>query len=68
MIARELIVLVPLVVLTIFFGIYPAPINDVTAAAVSNMVVGVEQALQAAELAGDQALGGQALTNLPAPR
>ncbi|GAB5511953.1 MAG: NADH-quinone oxidoreductase subunit M [Hyphomicrobiales bacterium] len=48
--ARELIVLVPLVLLTIFFGIYPAPINDVTAASVAHMVTGVEQALQAAEM------------------
>jgi NADH-quinone oxidoreductase subunit M len=47
--ARELIVLVPLVLLTIFFGIYPSPINDVTAASVANMVTGVEQALQAAD-------------------
>lgn len=47
--ARELIVLVPLVLLTIFFGIYPAPINDVTAASVAHMVTGVEQALQAAD-------------------
>ncbi|MBV6658344.1 MAG: NADH-quinone oxidoreductase subunit M [Devosiaceae bacterium] len=55
--ARELIVLVPLVLLTIFFGVYPSPINDVTAASVANMVTGVEQALQAAEaldLAGTQ--------------
>lgn len=48
--ARELIVLVPLVLLTIFFGIYPAPINDVTAASVAHIVTGVEQALQAAEM------------------
>jgi NADH-quinone oxidoreductase subunit M len=48
--ARELIVLVPLVLLTIFFGVYPAPINDVTAASVAHMVTGVEQALQAAEM------------------
>ncbi|MBO6956738.1 MAG: NADH-quinone oxidoreductase subunit M, partial [Rhizobiales bacterium] len=47
--ARELIVLVPLVLLTIFFGVYPSPINDVTAASVANMVTGVEQALQAAD-------------------
>jgi len=32
--AREIVVLVPLVVLTIFFGFYPAPILDATAASV----------------------------------
>lgn len=47
--ARELIVLVPLVLLTIFFGVYPSPINDVTAASVESMVTGVQQALQAAD-------------------
>ncbi|HVY42560.1 MAG TPA: NADH-quinone oxidoreductase subunit M [Hyphomicrobiaceae bacterium] len=33
--AREMIVLVPLIVLTIFFGFYPAPILDATAASVN---------------------------------
>jgi NADH-quinone oxidoreductase subunit M len=33
--AREITVLVPLVVLTIFFGFYPAPILDATAASVN---------------------------------
>jgi NADH-quinone oxidoreductase subunit M len=32
---REIVVLVPLVVLTIFFGVYPAPILDATAASVN---------------------------------
>jgi NADH-quinone oxidoreductase subunit M len=32
---REIAVLVPLIVLTIFFGVYPAPILDATAASVS---------------------------------
>ena len=66
--ARELIEMDQLVVLNIIFRIYQTPIKAVTHDAYSNMDVGVEQALQAAELAGDQALGGQALTNLPAPR
>jgi len=33
--AREIAVLVPLIVLTIFFGFYPAPILDATAASVN---------------------------------
>ena len=49
--ARELIVLVPLVLLTILFGVYPAPINDVTAASVASLVSQVDQALAAADLA-----------------
>jgi NADH-quinone oxidoreductase subunit M len=35
---REMAVLVPLIVLTIFFGIYPAPILDATAASVDLLV------------------------------
>ncbi len=42
---RESIVLVPLIVLTILFGIYPAPIFDVTAASVENLITNYEQAL-----------------------
>ncbi|KKB09588.1 NADH-quinone oxidoreductase subunit M [Devosia chinhatensis] len=36
---REKIVIYPLIVLTIVFGFYPAPILDTTAAAVDNLVV-----------------------------
>jgi len=46
---REMIVLVPLVILTILFGIYPAPVLDVTAASVDNLVAGYKAALAAAE-------------------
>src|SRR5690606_1254577 len=35
---REIAVLVPLIVLTIFFGFYPAPILDATAASVDALV------------------------------
>ncbi|WP_035871137.1 NADH-quinone oxidoreductase subunit M [Cucumibacter marinus] len=35
---REMVVLVPLIVLTIFFGFYPAPILDATAASVEALV------------------------------
>jgi NADH-quinone oxidoreductase subunit M len=52
---REKIILYPLVVLTIVFGFYPAPILDTTAAAVDNLVshyatsVGLDPAVSLAE-------------------
>lgn len=46
---REIAVLAPLVVLTILFGIYPAPLLDVTAASVDNLLTGYKAALAAAE-------------------
>jgi len=47
--AREWVVLVPLVLLVIFFGFYPAPILDVTAVSVRNLVEDVDGAIKAAE-------------------
>ena len=47
---REKIIIVPLVILTIFFGVYPAPIFDVTAASVENLLENYNAALAAAEL------------------
>jgi NADH-quinone oxidoreductase subunit M len=44
---REIAVLGPLVVLTILFGIYPAPLLDVTAASVDNLINDYEAALAA---------------------
>ncbi|WP_026380116.1 NADH-quinone oxidoreductase subunit M [Afifella pfennigii] len=41
---REKLLLVPLVVLIIFFGVYPQPLMDVTAASVENLVTQVEAA------------------------
>ena len=46
---REVLVLGPLVVLTILFGVYPAPILDVTAASVDNLIADYEAALAAFE-------------------
>ena len=46
---RELLTLAPLVILTIFFGVYPAPILDVFAASVENLMSGLKTA-QAASL------------------
>jgi NADH-quinone oxidoreductase subunit M len=49
---RELVVLVPLVALTILFGVYPMPIFDVTSVSVENLVTEYHAALeQAAQLA-----------------
>ncbi len=45
---REIAILAPLVVLTIFFGFYPAPILDVTAKSVQNLVANYEAAVRTA--------------------
>jgi NADH-quinone oxidoreductase subunit M len=42
---REIVVMAPLVVLTIFFGFYPAPVFDVTAASVKKLVKNYEAAI-----------------------
>lgn len=42
---REKIILVPLVVLTIFFGVYPAPIQNVTESSVNALVSNYQAAL-----------------------
>jgi NADH-quinone oxidoreductase subunit M len=49
---REIAIMAPLVVATIFFGIYPAPILDVTAASVKKLVTGYEQAIKQARAEG----------------
>ena len=48
---REIAILAPLVILTIYFGIYPAPVLDVTAHSVSKLVSGVDAALKASTAA-----------------
>jgi NADH-quinone oxidoreductase subunit M len=45
---REIAILAPLVLLTIFFGFYPAPVMHVTAAAVDQLVSNYQAALSAA--------------------
>jgi len=45
--AREIVIIAPLVVLTIFFGVYPAPIFDITAVSVKNLVTNYEAAIRA---------------------
>ncbi|MCW5713809.1 MAG: NADH-quinone oxidoreductase subunit M [Bauldia sp.] len=44
---REQLILAPLVILTIFFGFYPQPILDVTAASVDHLLVNVQAAIDA---------------------
>ena len=49
---REILTLAPLVATTIFFGVYPAPIMDVTAVSVENLIAGYEEALETYTAAG----------------
>ena len=49
---REIAVLGPLVVLVILFGVYPAPLLDVTALSVKKLVANTETAIKAAALMG----------------
>ncbi len=46
---REMSYLIPLIVLTIFFGVYPKPILDVMAVSVENLIGGYNQALMMAD-------------------
>ncbi|KQS63403.1 NADH-quinone oxidoreductase chain 13 [Rhizobium sp. Leaf371] len=46
---REKVILYPLAVLTIFFGVYPAPVFDATAASVDVLVNNYTTAVQAAQ-------------------
>jgi NADH-quinone oxidoreductase subunit M len=48
---REKVIIYPLVVLTIFFGVYPAPVFDATAASVQSLVNSVSASLDAAQTA-----------------
>ncbi len=53
--AREKTILVPLIVLTILFGVWPAPILDVTAASVDNLILQYQAAIDAAQSAAQTA-------------
>jgi NADH-quinone oxidoreductase subunit M len=48
---REIITLAPLVVLTILFGVYPAPILDMSAASVEKLVTNYNQAVSVVKAA-----------------
>ncbi|MEO9338009.1 NADH-quinone oxidoreductase subunit M [Mesorhizobium sp. SB112] len=49
--AREKLIIYPLVVLVIFFGVYPAPVLDATAASVQALVNNITVSLDAAQTA-----------------
>ena len=53
---REKIILLPLLVLTIFFGFYPMPVLDVTAASVDNLIANYQAAIAAAGELSENAL------------
>ncbi|WP_421859007.1 NADH-quinone oxidoreductase subunit M [Oricola sp.] len=53
---REKAILYPLIALTIFFGVYPSPVFDVTGASVDALLSDYSAALEAARVAGDVAL------------
>ncbi len=55
--AREAVVLVPLIILTILFGFYPAPILDATAASVNLVAENFANAIGAAPTAVAAAVG-----------
>jgi NADH-quinone oxidoreductase subunit M len=47
---REAVALIPLIVLTIFFGVYPSPVLDVFGASVEGLMAGVHKSLAAARI------------------
>jgi NADH-quinone oxidoreductase subunit M len=49
--AREIAILAPLVILTLLFGFYPAPVLDMSASAVANLVAQTKAALAPAKAA-----------------
>ena len=53
---RELATLGPLIVLTVFFGAYPAPILDIFGTSVENLIKPLQQAAEAARLLSTAAL------------
>jgi len=53
---REKAIIYPLVALVIFFGVYPAPLLDVTAASVEALVNNVNQSIEAASAAASDGL------------
>lgn len=49
--AREMVLLVPLVVLTIYYGFHPQPILDASAASIDHLIKGYDAALQSMKTA-----------------
>jgi NADH-quinone oxidoreductase subunit M len=52
--AREKAILIPLIFLTILFGVWPAPLLDVTTASVDNLITQYQAAIEAAGMADTQ--------------
>ena len=51
---REIAILTPLVLLTIFFGFYPSPLIDPTAASVQKLIADAQTGVKLAEAAARQ--------------
>jgi len=49
---REIVILAPLVVLTLYYGVHPQPIIDASAVSAEALVKGVDQALAMTRTAG----------------
>ena len=45
---REKVILYPLIVLVIFFGVYPGPVFDVTQASVDALIINYQAAIEGA--------------------
>jgi NADH-quinone oxidoreductase subunit M len=56
---REITIFVPLVALTIFFGVYPKPILDFSSASVTQLIDNYQHALSAVQTADKTALLGR---------
>jgi NADH-quinone oxidoreductase subunit M len=50
--AREIAILTPLVILTIYYGVHPQPILDASGASVDALIKGFDQALAVTKTAG----------------
>jgi NADH-quinone oxidoreductase subunit M len=48
---REMVLLGPLMVLTVLFGVWPGPILDLTSVSIETLIAGAERAIQAAQAA-----------------
>jgi NADH-quinone oxidoreductase subunit M len=49
---REVVILAPLVVLTVLFGLYPKPVLDISSASVAQLIDNYQHALSAVQTAG----------------
>ena len=48
---REMVILAPLVILTIVFGVYPKPVLDISSASVTQLIDNYQHALSAVQTA-----------------